>query len=49
MAWGRVFFITPKVPPWPEQRSTTAISVSGISLSISADFWPMFCARAWQA
>ena len=40
---------TPQVPPWPEQRSITSTSASGISRSISAAFWPMFCARAWQA
>ena len=47
MAW--VSFITPKVPPWPEQRSTRSTLVSGISRSISADLAPMFWARAWQA
>ncbi len=39
----------PKVPPWPEQRSTTSTLRVGDQLSISADFAPIFCARAWQA
>ena len=40
---------TPKVPPWPEQRSITSTGVSGISFSISAALGPIFWARAWQA
>jgi glycerol-3-phosphate dehydrogenase subunit C len=45
----RVAVMTPKVPPWPEQRSTTSTLVSGISRSSSADLAPMFWARAWHA
>src|SRR5579864_3302029 len=48
-AWPRVAFMTPNVPPWPEQRSITSTRVSGISRSISADLTPIACARAWQA
>ena len=49
MAMSKFSFFTPQEPPWPEQRSITAISVWGNSRSISAAFGPMFCARAWQA
>ena len=45
-AVSKFSFMTPHEPPWPEQRSMTLISVSGTRRSISADFWPMFWARA---
>ena len=48
-AMSKLPFITPQAPPWPEQRSITCRSGSGMRRSISAAFCPTFCARAWQA
>ena len=43
-----VSFITPKVPPWPEQRSIICSGVSGMSFNISIAFGPIAWARACQ-